>query len=173
MESPERIDSSTMIENDSARTPGPGQGDRDEPGAPDPGGPSPAPGSAAAGDREVVSPILSHLQSLRELQITLSQEGRAESILSEGTTGTVEIVGADCAVAVVEPSNGLPPLRFGWIEGRHMAQHELGMVLRRLDEPIQKVRSGQVSRIVLGGGPEAEPPNGDPGGSQVEPNRAP
>src|SRR5207247_1789233 len=82
------------------------------------------------------NPFLAHLQSLRELQITLSQEGRAEAILSDGTTGTVEIVGADCAVAVVEPSNGLPPLRFGWIEGRHMAPHEVGMVLRRLDDPV-------------------------------------
>src|SRR6059036_2888830 len=139
------------------------------------GDPPPAGGLAVGANGVPANPFLSHLQSLRELQITLSQEGRAESILSEGSTGTVEIVGADCVVAVVEPSNGLPPLRFGWIEGRHMAPHEVGMVLRRLDEPIQKVRSGQVSRIVQGGGPEAEPPNGDPGarGSQVETNRAP
>src|SRR3989449_9229478 len=76
---------------------------------------SPAvPVPAAAVGREAANPFLAHLQSLRELQITLSQEGRAEAILSDGTTGTVEIVGADCAVAVVEPSNGLPPLRFGW-----------------------------------------------------------
>src|SRR6267143_4228383 len=87
--------------------------------------------------REPSGAFLSHLQSLRELQITLSQEGRPEAILSEGTTGTVEIVGADCAVALVEPSNGLPPLRFGWLEGRHMAQHEIAIVSRRLDEPIQ------------------------------------
>src|SRR5262245_19275599 len=153
MESPEESDSSTMIEGDSAHTPGPGQDDRDEPGGP----PSRAPASSAAGRREVVNPFLSHLQSLRELQITLSQEGRAESILSDGTTGTVEIVGADCAVALVEPSNGLPPLRFGWIEGRHMAQHELGMALRRLEEPIRMVRSGKVSRIVLGADVAAEP----------------
>src|SRR5262245_12704968 len=100
--------------------------------------------------REPANPFLAHLQSLRELQITLSQEGRAEAILSEGTAGTVEIVGADCAIAVVEPSNGLPPLRFGWIEGRQMAQHELAILLRRLEGPIERVRSGSVSRIVLG-----------------------
>ncbi|MEK7861886.1 MAG: GAF domain-containing protein, partial [Chloroflexota bacterium] len=98
------------------------------------------------------NPFLSHLQSLRELQITLSQEGRAEAILSEGTTGTVEIVGADCAIAVVEPSNGLPPLRFGWIEGRLMAQHEIAVISRRLDGPIQKVRSGVASRVLIGAG---------------------
>jgi len=102
--------------------------------------------------RDPANPFLAHLQSLRELQITLSQEGRAEAILSEGTTGTVEIVGADFAVATVEPSNGLPPLRFGWIEGRLMAQHELAILLRRLEEPIARVRSGAVSRIVLGAG---------------------
>ena len=60
--------------------------------------------------REPSGAFLSHLQSLRELQITLSQEGRPEAILIEGTTGTVEIVGADCAVALVEPSNGMAPL---------------------------------------------------------------
>ena len=101
--------------------------------------------------REPSGAFLSHLQSLRELQITLSQEGRPEAILIEGTTGTVEIVGADCAVALVEPSNGMAPLRFGWIEGRHMAQHEIAVVSRRLDEAIEKVRSGQTTRVVLGG----------------------
>src|SRR5882762_2439089 len=126
---------------------------------------------AAAAGREAANPFLSHLQSLRELLITLSQEGRAESILSGGTTGTVEVVGADCAVAIVEPSNGLPPLRFGWIEGRHMAQHELGMILRRLDEPIQRVRSGQVSRIVLGAGSDPERPGGVPEPDQVPAER--
>ncbi len=105
--------------------------------------------------REPSGAFLSHLQSLRELQITLSQEGRPEAILIEGTTGTVEIVGADCAVALVEPSNGLAPLRFGWIEGRHMAQHEIAVVSRRLDEAIEKVRSGQTTRVVLGAGVEA------------------
>ncbi|HEV8701096.1 MAG TPA: response regulator [Candidatus Polarisedimenticolia bacterium] len=102
--------------------------------------------------RDPANAFLAHLQSLRELQITLSQEGRAEAILSEGTTGTVEIVGADCAIAIVEPSSGIPPLRFGWIEGRLMAQHELSVLTRRLEEPIQRVRSGAVSRIVLGEG---------------------
>ena len=105
--------------------------------------------------REPSGAFLSHLQSLRELQITLSQEGRPEAILIEGTTGTVEIVGADCAVALVEPSNGMAPLRFGWIEGRHMAQHEIAVVSRRLDEAIEKVRSGQTTRVVLGAGVEA------------------
>jgi len=52
------------------------------------------------------------------------------------------------------------PLRFGWIEGRHMAQHELGMALRRLEEPIRMVRSGQMSRLVLGPDTEGEPREG-------------
>ena len=112
--------------------------------------PAPAPAPVA-------NPFLSHLQSLRELQITLSQEGRAEAILGEGTTGTVEIVGADCVVALIEPSNGLPPLRFGWIEGRQMAQHEINMLARRLDEPIQRVRSGQAARVLLGATEDEDP----------------
>src|SRR5882762_5572981 len=112
---------------------------------------------AAAAGREAANPFLSHLQSLRELLITLSQEGRAESILSGGTTGTVEIVGADCAVAIVEPSNGLPPLRFGWLEGRQMAQHEILMVCRRLEEPMLRVRSGKVTRVVLGAAEDIDP----------------
>src|SRR3989442_2740665 len=122
------------------------------------------PGAPRSG-REASGAFLSHLQSLRELQITLSQEGRPEAILIEGTTGTVEIVGADCAVAVVEPSNGLLPLRFGWIEGRHMAQHEIAVVSRRLEEPIEKVRTGTTSRIVLGAGVE-------PGEAESAPPRA-
>src|SRR5712664_1965886 len=81
--------------------------------------------------RQAGNPFLSHLQSLRELQITLSQEGKAESILGEGTAGTVEIVGADFAVAQFDPSNGMPSLRFGWIEGRQMAPHEIAVAMRR------------------------------------------
>jgi signal transduction histidine kinase len=122
---------------------------RDNSGA-DPTGPGEAAPRPPQPARDAANPFLAHLQSLRELQITLSQEGRAEAILSEGTTGTVEIVGADFAIASVEPSNGLPPLRFGWIEGRLMAQHELAILLRRLEEPIARVRSGAVSRIILG-----------------------
>ncbi len=156
-----------MSGTDSANTSDGAGGDRSE-------GEARAP--AGVNGRDAVHPFLSHLQSLRELQVTLSQEGRAESILSEGTTGTVEIVGADCAVAVVEPSNGLPPLRFGWIEGRHMAQHELGMVLRRLEEPVRKVRAGQVSRVILGAAPHAGAPGGEgpeQGGVSMETMRAP
>ncbi len=138
--------------------------------------PGSASGPSGPRPREVPNPFLAHLQSLRELQITLSQEGRAESILGEGTTGTVEIVGADCAVAVVEPSNGQPTLRFGWLEGRPMAQHEIAMVLRRLEEPIQRVRSGKVSRVVLGA-PEDPDTAGKfgtaPGGRPMEAMRAP
>jgi signal transduction histidine kinase len=136
---------------------------------PDTAGPDPRPaGTAAAGaNGAAANPFLSHLQSLRELQITLSQEGRAESILNEGTTGTVEIVGADCAIAVVEPSNGQGPLRFGWIEGRQMAQHEIAVVCRRYEQALGRVRSGQVSRLVLGAGAETEPgeAEGQPAGS--------
>jgi signal transduction histidine kinase/CheY-like chemotaxis protein len=86
----------------------------------------------------------------------------------------VEIVGADCAVSVVEPSNGLPPLRFGWLEGRHMAQHEIGMVLRRLEEPIRRVQSGKASRVVLGAAEDLDTA-GDggmaPGGRPMEARR--
>src|SRR6266568_144629 len=146
MRPPVRPDSSTMGETGPANSPVPG-------GAGGPRGEE-APVTQRSG-REPSGAFLSHLQSLRELQITLSQEGRPEAILIEGTTGTVEIVGADCAVSLVEPSNGLPPLRFGWIEGRHMAQHEIAVVSRRLEEAIEKVRSGQTSRVVLGAGVEA------------------
>jgi signal transduction histidine kinase/ActR/RegA family two-component response regulator len=141
--------------------------DNREVDAPETGAPAPGP---------VSNPFLSHLQSLRELQITLSQEGRPEAILGEGTTGTVEIVGADCAVAVIEPSNGLPPLRFGWIEGRQMAQHEIGMVMRRLDEPIQRVRTGQTARVLLGAAGDEEPEGGPgegPGARTLETMRSP
>src|SRR5213594_1114078 len=174
MRPPEGTDSSIMNETDSKSAPGPAKDNRGDNSTP---ARSPAvPVAPAPVVREAANPFLAHLQSLRELQITLSQEGRAESILSEGTTGTVEIVGADCAVAVVEPSNGLPPLRFGWIEGRHMAQHELGMVLRRLDDSVQKVRSGQVSRVVLGADTGAAAQDGegrDRGGITMETIRAP
>src|SRR2546425_6631963 len=190
MRPPARPDSSTMDETGPANSPVPEgvDGSRgEEPPAPAGVGELRAPpppavtlsgGSAAPpapiderapltqpSRREPSGAFLSHLQSLRELQITLSQEGRPEAILIEGTTGTVEIVGADCAVALVEPSNGLPTLRFGWIEGRHMAQHEIAVVSRRLDLPIEKVRTGTTSRIVLGAGVE-------PGEAESAPPRA-
>src|SRR6266571_5019326 len=184
-------DSNTMSETDPVSPPRQVDADSGEtaPAVPEPGHaadqagapelahpPGSSSGSTAQHARDVANPFLSHLQSLRELQITLSQEGRAESILGEGTAGTVEIVGADCAVAVVEPSNGQRALRFGWLEGRPMAQHEIGMVLRRLEEPIQRVRSGKASRIVFGAAEDPDTAGKDgtaPGGRPMEATRAP
>ncbi|MBI4169755.1 MAG: GAF domain-containing protein [Acidobacteria bacterium] len=94
--------------------------------------------------------FFSHLQSLRELQVILSQEGSDMGILREGTAGTVEIVGADCAMALIEPSGAFPALRFGWSEGHHMAPHEIEIISRRLEGAIAQVREGKVARLILG-----------------------
>ncbi len=99
--------------------------------------------------------FLSHLQSLQELQVTLSLEGRDSGILREGTTGTVEIVGADCVVALVDAFANGPEMRFGWSEGRPMAPHEIEVLARRMEQAIAPVRSGKAERVLLG--PELQP----------------
>jgi signal transduction histidine kinase/ActR/RegA family two-component response regulator len=105
--------------------------------------------------------LLSHLQSLRELQAILSQEGRDEGILREGTAGTVEIVGADCAITLIEPTGSFPALRYGWNQGRHMAAHEIEILSRRLEQPIAQIREGRAPRLILGpeSGIEELPPD--------------
>jgi signal transduction histidine kinase/ActR/RegA family two-component response regulator len=105
--------------------------------------------------------ILAHLDSLKEIQNTLALEGRDDGILREGTTGIVEIVGADCAIAVIDAANGFPGMRFGWSEGRHMATHEIEVIYRRLQDAVAQVRQGRASRVLLGtdlgaGGPEGD-----------------
>ncbi|MGH9797297.1 MAG: ATP-binding protein, partial [Candidatus Polarisedimenticolia bacterium] len=94
--------------------------------------------------------ILAHLDSLKEIQNTLALEGRDDGILREGTTGIVEIVGADCSIAVIDAANGFPGMRFGWSEGRHMATHEIEVIYRRLQDAVAQVRQGRASRVLLG-----------------------
>src|SRR3989442_11869110 len=104
---PDGTDSSIMSETDSPSAPGSAKDDSGESGASTPARSPAAPVPAAPGGREGANPFLAHLQSLRELQITLSQEGRDESILGDGTTRPVEIVGPDCAVYGDDPSHRL------------------------------------------------------------------
>jgi signal transduction histidine kinase/ActR/RegA family two-component response regulator len=91
-------------------------------------GPSPESGTS----------LLAHLQSLKELQIILSQDGSDEGILRDGTVGTVEIVGADCAIALLDTSGASPAMRFGWNEGRHMAAHEIEIVSRQMEGALSR-----------------------------------
>jgi signal transduction histidine kinase len=106
-------------------------------------------GAASGGPFGPSASFLAHLDSLKEIQHTLALEGREEGILREGTTGIVEIVGADCAIAVIDPLNGSSGLRFGWLEGRHMATHEIEVIHRSLQEAVAHVREGRAARVVL------------------------
>jgi signal transduction histidine kinase len=141
---------------------------------------------APGGDGATAAPLLAtpasflaHLDSLKEIMNTLALEGREEGILREGTTGIVEIVGADCAIAVIDPMNGSTGLRFGWLEGRHMAAHEIEVVHRSLRDAIARVREGRQQRVVLAGGvdpgdepasaPAAAAPARDPATAMADP----
>ncbi len=110
------------------------------------------------------SSLLAHLQSLQELQIILSQDGSDEGILRDGAVGTVEIVGADCAIALLDPSGNSPAIRFGWSEGRHMAAHEVEVVARQLESALSRARDGKASRVF---------PGAEPGRAATAPQAAP
>ncbi|MCZ6695275.1 MAG: GAF domain-containing protein, partial [Acidobacteria bacterium] len=100
----------------------------------------------ASGDR---ADLLAHLESLHELQSALSQEERDDEILRIGTAAAVEILGADCGVAIVRSDTGGAPLRFGWREGAPLAQHEIEILIRNLNPALQSVRDGTAHRVVL------------------------
>ncbi len=142
-----------------------------------PGG-SPA---GAAGDDSAPSPVrsdaagttlLARLQSLQEMQAALLIEEREEEILRVGVTATVEILGADCGVAVLEtagaPGSASPPtgLRCGWSEGRRLARHEIEILYRSLQEQLRPIREGTASRVVLAADPH-------PAGGADDPREAP
>jgi signal transduction histidine kinase/ActR/RegA family two-component response regulator/putative methionine-R-sulfoxide reductase with GAF domain len=123
------------------------------------------------GTRDTGPAFLAHLQSLQELQVTLSLEGSDTGILREGTTGTVEIVGADCVVALVDPFANGPEMRFGWSEGRPMAPHEMEVFMRRMEPALGPIRSARAERILLG--PEAVPGTPPAHGSAAAPPPSP
>src|SRR2546425_3297630 len=83
MSPPGGTNSSIMNEPDSKSAPGPAKDNRGDTMPSTPARSPAVPVPAAAVGREAANPFLAHLQSLRELQITLSQEGRAEAILSD------------------------------------------------------------------------------------------
>ncbi|MEE9291902.1 MAG: GAF domain-containing protein, partial [Acidobacteriota bacterium] len=104
----------------------------------------------ASGDR---ADLLVHLESLHELQIALSQEERDDEILRIGTAAAVEILGADCGLAIVRSDDGAATLRFGWREGAQLAKHEVEILIRNLNPALQSVRNGTAHRVVLAAEP--------------------
>ncbi|MFQ5877956.1 MAG: GAF domain-containing protein [Acidobacteriota bacterium] len=119
--------------------------------------PRPAPPEAGrTGADSAGHALLVHLESIQELQTALSQEERDDEILRVGTTAAVEILGVDCGIALVHGADGGAPMRFGWAEGCELAQHEIGILSRNLDEHLARIRRGEVPCIVLA----ADPPGG-------------
>jgi signal transduction histidine kinase/CheY-like chemotaxis protein/putative methionine-R-sulfoxide reductase with GAF domain len=113
--------------------------------------------------------LLSRLQSLQELQAALLVEEREEEILNVGIAATVEILGADLGVAVLDEANGEPDggngprtLRSGWGEGRRLARHEIEVLTRGFHETLQPIRNGSVPRVLLAA--ESDPVLQEPSG---------
>lgn len=107
--------------------------------------------------------LLARLQSLQEMQAALQIEEREEEILRVGVTASVEILGADCGIAVLDPgrgsaaSAGMPALRCGSSEGRSLARHEIEILCRGLVEKIRPIHDGSVSRVLLVTGSDSGP----------------
>ena len=131
----------------------------DESGSPSASGSPPENGSRREGrSADGSHPLLARLQSLQEMQSALQIEEREEEILRVGVTATVEILGADCGLAVLEPGQapsapaGPPGLRCGSSEGRSLARHEIEIFCRGLEETLRPIREGIASRILLAAG---------------------
>jgi signal transduction histidine kinase/CheY-like chemotaxis protein/transcriptional regulator with GAF, ATPase, and Fis domain len=103
--------------------------------------------------RPTAAPLLAYLESLHELQTALSQEERDDEILRVGTTTAVEVLGVDCGLSLVAADGDAPPLRFGWREGCQLAQHEIEIITRNLDESLEQVRRSCSTRIILASEP--------------------
>ncbi|HEU4402028.1 MAG TPA: GAF domain-containing protein [Candidatus Polarisedimenticolia bacterium] len=116
-----------------------------------------APATAPVVERSPASSVLVHLHSLQELHLALAHETREPELLRLGCEGAVEMIGADCGIALLDPSEGYAGLRYGWSEGRRLAQHEIEVFSRRLEEPLTLVRAGKVPRVKLA----VEPVTGD------------
>jgi signal transduction histidine kinase/ActR/RegA family two-component response regulator len=124
---------------------------------------APEDGKPAAGGTG--SSLLAHLHSLQDLQLALAHEGREEEILRVGTSSAVEIIGADCGVAIIDPAGGFAGLRYGWSEGRTLAQHDIEILSRSLSEALTRIREGKDERVLLA----AEPSPGDPAWDEEPP----
>jgi signal transduction histidine kinase/ActR/RegA family two-component response regulator len=113
------------------------------------------------------SALLVHLESIHELQTVLSQEERDDEILRIGTTAAVEILGIDCGLSLVATDGDAPPLRYGWREGCQLAQHEIEIITRNLDEPLEAVRRSCSTRVLLASEPgnDAYEIAGEPSGA--------
>jgi signal transduction histidine kinase/GAF domain-containing protein/ActR/RegA family two-component response regulator len=103
--------------------------------------------------------LLSRLQSLQEMQAALLVEEREEEILNVGIAATVEILGADLGVALLDDgaddpagANGSRALRSGWSEGRPLARHEIEVLMRGLHDILRPIREGSLPRVLLTAG---------------------
>ena len=141
----------------------------DESGLPGASGSPPDNGSPLQGrPADESPPLFARLQSLQEMQSALQIEEREEEILRVGVTATVEILGADCGIAILEPGQepaapaGPPGLRCGSSEGRSLARHEIEIFCRGLEERIRPIREGITPRILLSAGAGEGGISGDP-----------
>jgi signal transduction histidine kinase/GAF domain-containing protein/ActR/RegA family two-component response regulator len=131
-----------------------------DPAAISPSGATEAESAASSAVPSSVAPprfpsLLPHLEALMELQVSLSQEERVEEIVHIGTTAAVEILGADCGVALVDAGNGHPPVRHGSARGCRLKQHEVGILARHLDPFLKRIANGDTTRILLTSDPLA------------------
>ncbi|HEX9426713.1 MAG TPA: hypothetical protein VGA64_02930, partial [Candidatus Polarisedimenticolia bacterium] len=77
--------------------------------------------------------LLLRLQSLQEMQAALQVEDLPDEILRVGVAASVEILGADCGIALLEELGSSPEIRCGWGEGHRLARHEIEILSRSLE----------------------------------------
>ncbi len=103
--------------------------------------------------------LLLRLQSLQEMQAALQVEDLPDEILRVGVAASVEILGADCGIALLEELGSSPEIRCGWGEGHRLARHEIEILSRSLEPELGPLRKGKVAKVLLA----AEPDRIDPG----------
>src|SRR5260221_421836 len=69
--------------------------------------------------------LLLRLQSLQEMQAALQVEDLPDEILRVGVAASVEILGADCGIALLEELGSSPEIRCGWGEGPRLPRHHI------------------------------------------------
>src|SRR5262245_50710158 len=85
-------------------------------------------------------PLAADLLSLRELQASLALEENDDAVVRVGTNAIVEILAVDCGLALVDGAEGRPDIRFGWLQGRTMANGEMDSLAEALKGEIASAR---------------------------------
>jgi len=93
--------------------------------------------------------LLADLLALRELQASLALEESDEAVVRVGANAIVEILTLDGGLVLVDGFGSRPEIRFGWRQGRTMAQREIEGLSRALGRELSDVRAGRCGNLLL------------------------